>query len=386
MSDPIHILIPLINPNESEAVVASLAVQEGQHVARGETLAILETTKSTAEVISEGEGYITGLRFQQGQTARAGEVFCTLSEFAQGEPSLESKAAIPAPLDEEIPEGLRITRPALALARQHGLALSALPTGPLVTEGLVRAVLEEAAPEKIPGDVPGSLPAHPLQGEYTLPAQPFDPAAILIYGGGGHGKIVIDLLRALGVYRLAGILDDARQPGESILGVPVLGGAELLSRLAAGGLRLAVNAIGGIGNVAVRIKIFQRLAEAGFTCPAIVHPTALVERSAALEPGAQVLAHAYLGSEARLGYGTILSTGAIVSHDCRLGNYVNISPGAILAGDVQVGDGALIGMGVTVNLGVKIGAGARIGNGATVIVDVPQGGIVRAGTIWPRGA
>jgi len=97
----------------------------------------------------------------------------------------------------------------------------------------------------------------------------------------------------------------------------------------------------------------------------------------------QVFPHAYVGSEARLGFGTIVNTGAIVSHDCVLEDYVNISPGAILAGEVHVGREALIGMGVTVNLQVRIGHGARIGNGATIKADVPDQGVVRAGSIWP---
>ena len=48
--------------------------------------------------------------------------------------------------------------------------------------------------------------------------------------------------------------------------------------------------------------------------------------------------HAYVGSEAHVGFGTIINTGAIVSHDCTLGDYANLSPGAILAGEVTVGD------------------------------------------------
>ena len=116
------------------------------------------------------------------------------------------------------------------------------------------------------------------------------------------------------------------------------------------GVRLAVNAVGGIGDVAVRIKIFQRIAQAGFACPAVVHPTAFVEASAQLSPGVQVFPHAYVGSDVRVGFGSIINTGAIVSHDCILGDYTNLSPGAILAGAVQVGSGALIGMGATINL------------------------------------
>ncbi|MBN2502571.1 MAG: hypothetical protein JXB38_17455 [Anaerolineales bacterium] len=55
----------------------------------------------------------------------------------------------------------------------------------------------------------------------------------------------------------------------------------------------------------------------------------------------------------------------------------------MLAGAVQIGSGALIGMGATVNLSTIVGSNAKIGNGATVKSDVPEGGIVRAGTVWP---
>jgi len=108
------------------------------------------------------------------------------------------------------------------------------------------------------------------------------------------------------------------------------------------------------------------------------------EASASLAEGIQVFPQAYLGSSTRVGFGSIINTGAIVSHDCLLGETVNLSPGAILAGGVQVGDRTLIGMGVTINLEVKIGSGVRVGNGATVKADVPDGTIVKAGTIWPR--
>jgi sugar O-acyltransferase (sialic acid O-acetyltransferase NeuD family) len=254
------------------------------------------------------------------------------------------------------------------LARQHHLDLSQLPTGSLVTESLVRQHIERLTR-------PG----------YTPPASEFDPAAILIYGGGGHAKALIDLLHALGTYRIAGIIDDGIDPTETpyVMGVPVLGGADALPVQHQQGVRLAVNAVGGIGSIATRIQVFQRLAQAGFACPPVVHPTALVEPSAQLAPGVQVFPHAYVGSEARLGYGVIVNTGAIVSHECVIGDYANLSPGAILAGQVQVGAGALVGMGVTINLRAVIGSGARIGNSAVVKSDVPEGGVVRAGAAWP---
>ncbi len=219
-----------------------------------------------------------------------------------------------------------------------------------------------------------------------MPEFDFDPTALIIFGGGGQGKCLIDLVQLCGVFRVAGILDDGIPAGTEILGVPVLGGAQLLPDLHERGLRLAANAVGGIGNVKVRVKIFELLAQAGFTCPNLVHPAAWVEPSAALEGGVQILAKSYVSSAAQIGYGTLINAGVVVSHDCRVGQCVNLSPGAALAGEVCVEDFAQIGMNATVNIGVTIGAGARVGNGATVKANVPPGGRVYAGAIWPPRA
>lgn len=210
---------------------------------------------------------------------------------------------------------------------------------------------------------------------------------IVVFGGGGHGKTVLDLLGALGTYTVAGVVDDSFSPGHTVAGVPVIGGAGVLAQLASGGVTLAVNGVGGItnGGMANRVAVFEQLAAAGLRCPSLVHPRAWVEPSAHLEAGVQVLAHAYVGSEARVGFGALVNTAAVVSHDCCLGAYVNVSPGALLAGGVKAGPEARFGMGVTVNVGVKIGAGAAVGNGATVKADVGDGAVVRAGATWPVG-
>ncbi len=365
MADVTEVIIPLLNPNEPEALLAGLHVSEGQQVSAGEALCTLETTKSAADVVAEVGGYIAGLRFQAGQTLRAGERLCFLAPDPHWQPPAEQNQPALSEGSVLLP-GLRITQPALALAKTLGLDLSRLPVGPLITETVLRELLE-----------------HKARPELSPPAATFDASAIIVYGGGGHGKSVIEMLRLLGGYRIAGVLDDGLPAGSLILDVPVLGGGEALPALYELGTRLAVNAVGGIGNVQVRIKIFERLAQAGFACPAVLHPTAFMEASAKLAPGVQVFPHAYVGSDARVGYGSIVNTGAVVSHDCLLGDYVNISPGALLAGGVQVGSATLVGMGATINLEAKIGAGARIGNGATVKSDVPAGGVVRAGSVWP---
>jgi acetyltransferase EpsM len=210
-----------------------------------------------------------------------------------------------------------------------------------------------------------------------------DPCKIIIYGGGGHAKALIDLIRAVGVYQLAGIVDDGIPAGTAVLDVPVLGGEEQLAALFARGIRMAVNAVGGIGRPQVRAKVFETIAQAGFTCPSLVHPSAWVEPSARLEAGVQVLAKSYISSDAAIGFGSLINAGVVVSHDCILGKIVNLSPGAMLAGGVVLEDFVQVGMAATINLNIRIGQGARIGNGATVKAHVPAGEVVHAGAIWP---
>lgn len=208
--------------------------------------------------------------------------------------------------------------------------------------------------------------------------------AIVVYGGGGHGRVLLDLLRALGRYDVVGVVDDHLRPGDDVLGAPVLGGSEVLAELRAREVTLAVNGIGGIGRIQSRIEVFDRLAAAGFSCPSLVHPRAVVEPSATLADGVQVLALAYVGSAATIGFGSLVNTAAVVNHDCVLGHCANVSPGGLLAGQVALGDRAMVGMGATLNVGVRVGDGSLIGNSAVVKADVDDGAVVRAGGLWPE--
>jgi acetyltransferase EpsM len=358
MAEPTAVLVPLLNPNEPESRLAAIHAPEGTHVDAGQTLVTLETTKSSVEVVAETAGYVAGLRAAIGHRIHAGDRLCWLADSSTWKPPEDARPPVETPL----PEGLRLTAPALALARTAGVDLTRLTVGPLITEAQLRDLLA--------GEPRGASQAANRR--------------MIVYGGGGHGKSLIESIRAMGEHEVVGIVDDGLTKGRQVLGVPVLGGGEVLPDLLARGIHLAANAVGGIGDARGRVLVFRRLVEAGFACPAVIHPMAFVEPSARLSAGVQIMPHAYVGSEADIGFGVIINTAAVISHDCQLGAYANVSPGALLAGGVTIGQAALVGMGVTVNLGVTIGDSARVGNSAVVKKDVPPGGLVRAGAVWPE--
>ncbi|MCD6576567.1 MAG: NeuD/PglB/VioB family sugar acetyltransferase [Anaerolineaceae bacterium] len=212
----------------------------------------------------------------------------------------------------------------------------------------------------------------------------FDPTKVIIYGGGGLSKMIIETVRAMSTYQIIGVIDDNMTKGTDVIGAPVIGGADLLPQLMKDGIRLAVNSVGGIGNYKIRLDVFHTLAREGFVCPVIIHPSAYVDPSARLESGVLVLAQSYVSGNAVIGIGTLINNSVVVSHDCVLGVCTNLSPGAKIAGDVTIDDFAQLGMNATVNIGVKVGKECLVGNGATVKKDVPPGTRVYAGTIWPK--
>ncbi len=352
-----EILVPLLNANEPEARLAGVHVKEGQAVNKGSVLFTIETTKASADVEAPVDGFVR-LLATEGETLAVGERLAVITESVD-EP-------LPAAARAEHAEAggaLRITKPARALAEALGVDLAALPADRLITEEIVRRAAGTA--QTI---------------ELTLPES--DKPSILVYGGGGHAKSVMEIVRQMQAFSIAGIVDDGLEAGTSVLGMRVLGTRAVLPALLEKGVRLAANGVSGIVDINVRVRIFELLEGSGFSFPTLVHPRAAVEPSARLEEGVQVFANAYVGSEAVLGPRCMVNTNSVVSHDCSVGAYSHIAPGALLAGHVHVGERSLIGMGVTTAIGVSIGDGVRIGNGAILLADVPDRTIIQAGRFW----
>lgn len=127
-----------------------------------------------------------------------------------------------------------------------------------------------------------------------------------------------------------------------------------------------------IGSVRRRALV-ERLVGEGRRLATIVHPSAVVARTAELEPGCVVFPNVVIGARTRVGTGTIVNRGALIGHHTRIGSGCFIGPGANIAGGVTVGDGAYIAMGAIVRDDRSVGDGAVVGAGAVVVGDVAAG-------------
>ncbi len=191
---------------------------------------------------------------------------------------------------------------------------------------------------------------------------------LLIFGAGGHGKVVADAVCLSEEFELAGFVDDEpSRAGTQFFGSSVLGTRADLVRLREDGIEYAIPAL---GDNALRLSSIQILENAGMIPVVIVHPSAVVASSVQLKRGTFVAAGAVINPACVIGRACIVNTGATVDHDCRIANGVHIAPGVHLCGEVHVGERSLIGVGASVLPGVQIGNDCRIGGGAAVTENV----------------
>jgi sugar O-acyltransferase (sialic acid O-acetyltransferase NeuD family) len=193
---------------------------------------------------------------------------------------------------------------------------------------------------------------------------------ILVYGAGGHGKVVADIFLCRGESEFAGFVDDSGELwGTRVMGLPVFGDAEWLRREAKHG---PVAVALGVGNARARREIAQHCGAWGVKISTAVHPRATVAGTAELGAGTVVMAGAVVNSEARVGAGAIVNSGAVVEHDVEIGEYAHVAPRAAMGGAARLGAFSHLGMGAVVLERVRVGAHTIVGAGAVVVRDLPD--------------
>lgn len=185
------------------------------------------------------------------------------------------------------------------------------------------------------------------------------PTEIFLYGGGGHGKVVLDCLQEQGA-QVKAIIDN-KYTGE-LLGVKRF--TELPDTIDDNSAVIIA-----IGDNRVRKELSQNIR---LPFANAIHSSARISRHALIGTGIMILHNVIVQIGATIGNHVILNTGAQVDHDCVIGDYVHVAPRSVLCGSITVGEGTLIGAGAVIKPGVRIGAWAIVGAGAVVVKDLPD--------------
>jgi sugar O-acyltransferase (sialic acid O-acetyltransferase NeuD family) len=196
--------------------------------------------------------------------------------------------------------------------------------------------------------------------------------SLLLIGGGGHCKSVLDTILSNPVqWKNIYIVDSTIVKGAFVNGYQVIGGDNDLESLHLKGFKFAFISIGGIDSYKIRNKIYNRLKFLGYSLPVIIDKSAYVSNFAILSEGVFVGKKAIVNIDSVIGKCAILNTSSIVEHDCVVGDFSHISTSTILNGGVIIGDGTFIGSNSVLKNGIHIGNNSVIGMGSNVLKNLP---------------
>ena len=202
-----------------------------------------------------------------------------------------------------------------------------------------------------------------------------DGKIIVLVGGGGHCRSVLDTLNRTNEYKKILITDPNIPVGTIIDGAEVVGDDSVLPNLLEQGIKYAFITTGSIGekdNIELRRKLYDKVNDIGFIIPKIIDQSAVVSCSANILDGVFVGKNAVINVGSQIGKMTIINTGAIIEHECIIGDYSHVSVGAVLAGQVVIEKGVFVGANSTIIQCKRVGEYSVIGANSVVLSDVPD--------------
>jgi sugar O-acyltransferase (sialic acid O-acetyltransferase NeuD family) len=188
---------------------------------------------------------------------------------------------------------------------------------------------------------------------------------IILIGGGGHAKVLVEILNHLGVkidFLVAPILDDNAL---LFVGIERLKNDDDVLKFKPDEI-LLINGIGSLPGKHSRKNIFEKFSSQGFKFLTVISNQAIISPSSVLSEGVQIMPGVILNADVFVGENTIVNTGAIVEHDCKIGSHNHIAPGAVLCGSVSTGSGVHIGAGANVIQEVEVGDFSVVGAGVSL--------------------
>lgn len=186
---------------------------------------------------------------------------------------------------------------------------------------------------------------------------------LLLIGGGGHCKSVIEVAESTGAV-IKGILDLPEHVGQTVLGYPIIGTDNDIPNYVEE-VDFIIT-VGFIKDSSLRVRIHDKIVVAGGHLARLIAPTAYVSKYATIGVGTVVMHNAFVNAGAKIGYDCIINTFANIEHDVVVGDYSHISTGTMLNGDCQVGERTFVGSQSVMVNGVSIVSGCIIAAGSVI--------------------
>ena len=195
---------------------------------------------------------------------------------------------------------------------------------------------------------------------------------LILVGGGGHCKSVIEAAESAG-YNILGVLDTPENVGKQVLAYSVIGTDDDIPQYV--DKAEFVITVGFIKNPAIRIKLYNKVKEAGGKLATVIASTAHVSKYSTIGEGTVVMHQAFVNAGAHIGANCIINTFCNIEHDVQIGDQCHISTGTMVNGDCKVGDRCFIGSQSVLANGIEIGDDVIVGAASFVGQTIMKKGI-----------
>ena len=195
---------------------------------------------------------------------------------------------------------------------------------------------------------------------------------LVLIGGGGHCRSVIEVAESAG-YDILGVLDMPEDVGKQILSVKVIGTDDDIPAYVE--KAEFVITVGFIRNPATRIRLFNKVKEAGGKLATVIASTAYVSKYATIGEGTVVMHRAIINAGAKVGCNSIINTMTDVDHDAEVGDFTHLSANVLVAGGSKIGSRCFCGIGSIISNSIEIGDDVILGAGTLVVKDIKTPGV-----------
>ncbi|MFJ3455767.1 acetyltransferase [Scandinavium goeteborgense] len=195
---------------------------------------------------------------------------------------------------------------------------------------------------------------------------------VVLIGGGGHASVIADILKQQH-REIKAIISPVDVTSRTIFdGIDVLKHDDDIEKFDPKNVTL-VNCIGVLPGSATKKAINEKYLAKGYSFETIVANDAYVSPYAILSPGSQIFTGAIIQAGAVIGSHTVINTGAIIEHDSRIGSYNFVAPRAVLCGQCETEDDVFIGVNATIIQSIRLGKGTVVTAGALVTKNTLPG-------------
>lgn len=195
---------------------------------------------------------------------------------------------------------------------------------------------------------------------------------LIIVGAGGMGRSLYGIARGcLGYgedFDIKGFIDDDIHSLDGFDNYPPLLGTIKDYKIEEADLFAC-----SISTSPTKIAVCEQLSKKGARFQTLIHKTAIIGTNAKIGEGSIIANYVIISPDTTIGKNSLIQDFVVVGHDCIIGDYVRIDTHCTCVGGAKLRNGSTIHTSAIVNYEIEVGENATVGAMSFVIRKVKPG-------------